>query len=110
MNLDEIFLHPIQHAQIQAEKPFKTTFFHSDRLLLGLNTLAPGQIQHLHEHVDQDKFYVVLAGSGLFTVGSESRTCVSGDLIIAPAGIVHGVENRGDEPLTFLTTIAPAPA
>lgn len=103
------FLHPLDHAHGQAEKPFKTTFLHSPRLLVGLNTLLPGQTQPLHEHADQDKFYLVLAGAGRFTVGDETRLCGSGDLILAPAGIPHGVVNNGEDMLSFVTVIAPAP-
>ncbi|MCP4168509.1 MAG: cupin domain-containing protein [Chloroflexi bacterium] len=103
------FITPLDHAQGRAEKPFKTTFFLSERLLVGLNTLLPGQAQPLHDHADQDKFYQVLAGEGLFTVGEESRSCGPGQLVLAPAGIVHGVQNEGTEPLSFLTVIAPAP-
>lgn len=101
------FLHPLEHAQGRADKPFKHTFFQSHRLLIGLNTLLPGQEQHLHEHADQDKCYVVLAGSGAFQVGETVQTCTVGDLILAPAGIPHGVVNTGAEMLVFLTIIAP---
>lgn len=103
------FIQPLEHAQTRDEKPFKHTFFQSERLLTGLNTLAPGQVQALHEHAEQDKFYLVLAGRGHFTVGEESQECGAGELILAPASIVHGVENRSDAPLTFLTVIAPFP-
>ncbi len=52
-------------------KFYKTTLFQSDRLMLGLNCLEPGQTQHVHDHADQDKFYHVLEGVGLFTVGDD---------------------------------------
>lgn len=104
------FIQPLDHAQTRAEKPFKHTFFQSERLLTGLNCLAPGQVQALHDHAEQDKFYLVLAGEGLFTVGDERQTCGAGALILAPAGVVHGVENQSAAPLTFLTVIAPFPA
>lgn len=103
------FLHPLDHAQGQAGKPFKTTLFHSERLLVGLNTLLPGQAQALHDHASQDKFYFVLAGVGRFTVGEETRVCGEGDLVLAPAGLPHAATNDGEEMLSFLTVIAPAP-
>ncbi len=104
------FLHPLDHAHGRADKAFKTTLFQTERLLVGMNTLLPGQTQPLHDHLTQDKFYLVLSGSGDFTVGGDTRTCTSGDLILAPAGAPHGVANKGIEPLSFLTVIAPAPA
>ena len=103
------FIHPLAHAQARQDKPFKYTFFQSDRLLVGLNTLLPGQAQHLHDHPTQDKFYLVLDGAGEFTVGEETRLCATGELILAPAGVPHGVKNEGDAMLSFMTVIAPAP-
>lgn len=105
--MNRLFVHPLDYAQGREDKPFKHTFLQSERLLVGLNCLLPGQGQHLHDHPDQDKFYLVLAGSGRFTVGDETRLCSAGDLILCPAGAPHGVENDGDGLLTFLTTIAP---
>lgn len=107
--MTEYFINPLDHAQGRAEKPFKQTFFQSERLLTGLNCLLPGQKQPIHDHVEQDKFYYVLAGAGLFTVGGVKKVCHAGELILAPAGIEHGVENQGTELLTFITVIAPFP-
>ena len=103
------FIQPLDHARPRDEKPFKTTFYLSERLLVGLNTLRPGQVQPLHDHANQDKFYQVLEGEGVFTVGEVTQTCGPGELILAPAGIVHGVENQNVALLSFLTVIAPAP-
>ncbi len=106
----ELFIDPLRYAAQRADKPHKHTFFQSERLLAGLNTLAPGQSQPLHEHAEQDKFYFVLAGEGEFTVGDTTRRCGPGALVLAPAGVPHGVENQGVEALSFLTVIAPFPA
>lgn len=103
------FIRPLEHAQTRDDKPFKTTFHLSERLLVGLNTLKTGQAQALHEHANQDKCYVVLAGQGEFTVGHRKQTCGPGELVLAPAGEVHGVRNTGSDPLSFLTIIAPMP-
>ncbi|MBK8045760.1 MAG: cupin domain-containing protein [Anaerolineales bacterium] len=48
-----------------------------------------------------------MEGTGHFTVGDATRTCTAGELILAPAGVPHGVENRSDSRLSFLTVIAP---
>ena len=104
------FIKPLNHVGVREEKPFKHTFFQSERLLTGLNSLQPGQEQPIHDHAEQDKFYYVLSGTGHFTVGEERQECVAGDLILAPAGIPHGVINVSDDALTFLTVIAPFPS
>jgi quercetin dioxygenase-like cupin family protein len=103
------FIRPLDHAQGQPDKAFKQTFFQSERLLAGLNCLMAGQSQHRHDHPNQDKFYLVLAGEGRFSVGNQSKVCGAGELILAPAGVPHGVENQGETLLTFLTVIAPFP-
>ena len=103
----DYFLHPLDYAQGREGKPHKHTLFESARLLVGTNSLLPGQSQPIHDHTGQDKFYLVLDGVGLFTVGDEQRPCGPGDLILAPSGVPHGVQNQGDTLLTFLTVIAP---
>jgi len=91
------------------DKFFKNTLAQSERLMLGLNCLEPGQEQAVHEHSHQDKFYFVLEGQGFFTVGDRQRTASSGTLVWAPAGVPHGVANQSAERLVILMGIAPAP-
>lgn len=98
-----------EHSGAQAEKFYKTTLFLSERLLLGVNCLEPGQEQAAHDHEGQDKFYYVVEGRGLFQVGEEHTHAEAGDVVWAPAGVVHGVRNEGEARLTLLVGIAPAP-
>jgi quercetin dioxygenase-like cupin family protein len=91
------------------EKFFKSTLFQSERLLLGLNCLEPGQEQHVHTHAGQDKFYFVVEGSGTFRVDAELREVGAGHVIWAPADVPHGVVNSGQGRLVLLVGIAPAP-
>lgn len=100
---------PLDHAGARPDKFFKTTLFRGDALLLGLNCLEPGQVQAAHDHADQDKFYYVIEGQGGFQVGDEFATAGAGELVWAPAGVVHGVRNDGQTRLTLLVGIAPAP-
>ncbi len=104
---EQYFIDPLTFAREGADKAFKYSFLETERMLAGLNCLKPGQAQQIHDHPDQDKFYFVLDGSGYFTVGDQAQVCSAGQLVLAPAGIPHGVENRGDSLLSFLTVIAP---
>lgn len=90
-------------------KFYKTTLFRGDALMLGLNCLEPGQTQKPHDHADQDKFYYVVEGQGQFRIGDEEKTAVTGEVVWAPAGMMHGVSNEADSRLTLLVGIAPAP-
>ena len=92
-----------------SEKIYKTTLHQSKNILLGLNCLVPGQVQNIHAHEDQDKFYYVIEGEGEFTVDDEKQTFGKGHVIWASAGIVHGVSNKGNEDLILLVGITPSP-
>ena len=105
--MSNYFIQPLDHAQTNPDKAHKHTFLQTPRILTGLNSLAPGQSQAIHDHAGQDKFYLVLAGVGDFTVDDNTQECGPGTLILAPAGITHGVKNQSNNLLTFLTVIAP---
>lgn len=98
-----------RHTGTQEEKVYKTTLWQGDHLMVGLNCLQPGQSQKIHAHDGADKFYVVLEGSGQFTVGDVELKADTGSIVIAPAGIPHGVTNEGNERLSLLVAIAPPP-
>lgn len=97
------------HVGSSEEKLYKTTLFRTDALLLGLNCLEPGQTQKPHDHAGQDKFYYVVEGEGVFLIGEDLKTAVAGEVIWAPAGVIHGVSNEAETRLTLLVGIAPAP-
>lgn len=107
--MDELIKAIADHTGSQPEKHFKTTLFQSRALLLGVNCLDPGQSQAPHQHEDQDKFYYVVSGTGRFLLDEEQRVAAEGDVVWAPAGVMHGVTNPGDERLTLLVGIAPSP-
>lgn len=100
---------PVDHAGAQPEKFYKATLFRGDALLLGINCLEPGQTQPPHDHAGQDKFYFVLEGTGRFQVGEEFAVAGPGEVVWAPAGVIHGVTNEGESRLSLLVGIAPAP-
>ncbi len=89
------------------DKFYKATLFESGRILLGLNCLEPGQEQEVHTHEGQDKFYLVLEGEGEFLIAGEVQVGSEGSVSFAPAGLMHGVRNRGSRRLILLVGIAP---
>ena len=104
------FLNWKEHAGAAPEKFFKTTLWQGETVMVGLNCLEAGQVQKPHTHQGADKFYFVLEGAGRFLVGSEERTASVGELVVAPAGVEHGVSNAGESRLSLLVTISPPPA
>jgi quercetin dioxygenase-like cupin family protein len=101
------FLNWQEHAGSQPEKFYKITLWQGEHMMAGLNCLEPGQTQKTHAHQGADKFYFVLEGSGKFSVGDEEREADAGALVVAPAGIPHGVTNDGNGRLSLLVAIAP---
>jgi quercetin dioxygenase-like cupin family protein len=97
------------HVGSKAEKFYKTTLFSGETLMVGLNCLESGQLQRVHTHADQDKFYLVLEGRGHFTIGDTVTETGPGHVVWAAAGVPHGVENKGAEQLVIFMGIAPPP-
>jgi quercetin dioxygenase-like cupin family protein len=103
-------IRPEDHAVWAADKMGKATLFQSERLMVGLNAFEPGQEHALHAHASMDKVYHVLSGRGLFLLEGTELPMEAGTMLVAPAGISHGIRNAGTERLLVLAVLAPAPA
>jgi mannose-6-phosphate isomerase-like protein (cupin superfamily) len=90
------------------EKFFKTTLWQGEILMVGLNCLEPNQIQNVHAHEDADKVYFVLEGRGQFTIGNLVAEATTGMMVLARAGVPHGVTNTGSERLSLLVAMSQA--
>ncbi len=101
---------PRDEAAWRSEKMGKATLWRSERLMLGVNAFEPGQAHPPHAHEGQDKIYVVIEGEGSFSLAGESHELAAGQVLVAPAGVEHGVENRSGERLLVLVTLCPPPA
>lgn len=99
-----------QSAQFNPEKMGKSDLAQGEFLFAGLNAFEPGQQHPLHAHPGQDKFYLVLEGSGVFTVGDETQSLAAGDGAFAPDGVPHSVVNEGNSRLVVLAILGPPPA
>ncbi len=86
-----------ERARFAADKMQKLDCFETGRLLLGLNCFEPGQSQKVHAHAGADKFYLLLSGKAKVVVGAEARDVGPGDLVLAPAGVPHGVETAYEQ-------------
>ncbi|MBM3819046.1 MAG: cupin domain-containing protein [Acidimicrobiia bacterium] len=102
-------VNPAERAEFRPDKMGKTTLFESPRLLVGLNAFEPGQAHALHAHAGMDKVYHVVQGEGHFLLEGRELPMKTGDLLVAPDGIPHGVRNSGHARLIVLAILAPAP-
>src|SRR5216117_2105403 len=92
MDTQDLLQHVPERARFSSTKMTKLDCFRSDRLLVGLNCFEPGQEQPVHAHDGADKFYFVVAGKARFVIADRSVEARAGDLLLAPAGVPHGVE------------------
>ena len=97
------------HVQLSLDKMAKVALASTERALLDLYCVAPGQAQKPHSHGGEDKIYYVLEGAGRFTLGAESERLEAGEALVAPAGVEHGLLNDGAAPLLVLVVVTPPP-
>jgi quercetin dioxygenase-like cupin family protein len=97
------------HRLFSPEKMRKNALFESPHLFYDLYCLEPGQEQKAHAHEGSDKIYLALEGKPEVRVGEESVILHSGEAVIAPAGLIHGVRNPASEPAVLLVAMAPKP-
>ena len=101
---------PAAHAEWRADKMGKSTLFESPRLMVGLNAFEPGQSHALHAHAGMDKMYYVIEGDGLFLLDGTDVPMCTGDVLVAPDGVPHGVRNSSEARLLVMAVLAPSPS
>lgn len=69
--------------------------------------LEPGGEQRIHGHAPE-QVYFILEGTGIMTVGPETREVGTGDCIFVPSASMHGIRNCGQETLRYFSAAAPA--
>jgi quercetin dioxygenase-like cupin family protein len=92
------------------EKMVKSSVFATERLFYDVYCLLPGQAQKVHAHAASDKVYLVLDGRARVTLGDETQELGPEEAVLCPAGVVHGVENPSDAPVSLLVVTTPPPS
>lgn len=64
--------------------------------------LPPKTTFGMHEHKNDNEFYVVLSGSGIYEQGDEKIQVKKGDIMMNAPFTAHGIINTGDEDLALL--------
>ncbi|HSP43562.1 MAG TPA: cupin domain-containing protein [Luteolibacter sp.] len=78
-----------------------------DQIAVTWVDVEPGgrQIPHSHPEV---QVYIIIAGRGLMGVGDQVKQVSPGELIHVPSGKMHGIENTGEQTLSYVTAANPA--
>lgn len=91
------------------DKMTKVGLFNTPRMFCDIYCFEPGQTQAAHAHGGSDKVYLVLEGSGEFSIDAETALLGPGEAVLAPAGVDHGVTNPGPERLVLYVFMTPKP-
>lgn len=68
---------------------------------------APGSMQAVHGHPDNEQVYVIVRGRGVMQVGDEMQEVSEGTLIFIQPGAAHAIKNTSDAPLVFVSATSP---
>jgi len=109
---DQRLFHFSDHIQPSRDEPIRSVITESDDAVVVAWHVAPGQQIKPHVHPNGQDTWTVLMGAGEYQFDAEGESIViaQGDIVIAHKGEVHGVYNDGDEPLVFISVVAPGAA
>ncbi len=106
--MKDFFTSVTASARFAPDRASKVDLVRGSHLFAGLNCFEAGQRQAVHAHDQADKFYFLVAGKARMTVGNMTRDVAAGELVWAPAGIPHGVE-EALERTVMLVAMSPGP-
>ena len=78
---------------------------HPKKLFLNHVTVDPGCSIGDHPHDHETEFYYIIKGEGVFNDNGKEIVVRPGDICATGYGEVHGLENRGTEPVELIALI-----
>jgi quercetin dioxygenase-like cupin family protein len=111
MSANRIF-NSYQFFQPTDGEPIRSVVTQSQDAVVVAWYINPGQEIAAHVHPNGQDTWTILTGKGEYylDVAGTTKSIVSGDVVVARVGCVHGVFNNGDEPLVFISVVSPADA
>lgn len=82
------------------------TGLHGEKMMMVLNSTAPGHTVPLHKH-PHEQIGMVYAGKAKLRIGDEERMVQKGDFYCIPSNVVHGDTCISDEPFVMLDIFYP---
>jgi quercetin dioxygenase-like cupin family protein len=104
--------HFSEHIQPSRDEPIRSVIAASDDAVVVAWHVKPGQQIAPHVHPRGQDTWTILMGRGEYQLDADGETIeiLQGDVVVAHRGEVHGVYNDGDEPLIFISVVAPGDA
>jgi quercetin dioxygenase-like cupin family protein len=96
----------------RGDEPLRTVICTSADCTIIAWHLEPGQTITPHVHPHGQDTWTVLAGSGTYCLDEQGTSAPirAGDVVVAEARQVHGVNNTGTQPLRFISVVCPLQA
>lgn len=88
----------------------RTRVYATERLAQDLWCIEPQQATEVLQYEDVDVTYIVIGGRSWFVTEEGEIGLDPMGALLVPAGVVHGIDNRGADPLIISATSAPADA
>jgi quercetin dioxygenase-like cupin family protein len=96
-------LAPSAYCRFAPDEALVVPVYGDDDLSVVVWNLEPGQENAPHVHATNGHTLLVLQGSGVYLRGdAEPVPIQTGDCVIVPRGVVHGVRNSGATRLSYL--------
>jgi mannose-6-phosphate isomerase-like protein (cupin superfamily) len=64
--------------------------------------VTPGARLSLQRHTHRSEHWIIVAGTGVATLGEEALPLAPGSTVFIPAGAVHRIANTGEADLVFI--------
>jgi quercetin dioxygenase-like cupin family protein len=111
MDSDRLF-HSLEFMKPSDDEPIRSVITESAEAVVVAWYVKPGQRIAAHLHPAGQDTWTILSGQGDYQTdpSGSSLAITAGDVLIAPKGCLHGVLNRGQEPLTFISVVSPSNA
>jgi len=97
-------------VRFREDRLSKVNLFETANFFCDVYCLRPGQAQKVHSHPGNDKIYAVVRGEARVVIGAETRDLGEGDIVMAPAGEPHGIENTTQNDVVCLVFMTPHPS
>ncbi len=100
------------HMQVSNGEPIRSVVQESEHAVIVAWHVEPGQTIAAHTHPEGQDTWTILSGLGDYQIDELGNTVkvVSGDIVVAKQGQVHGVTCTSTEPLRFISVVAPIEA
>lgn len=109
MTVKNIFELPLHSEKMEGIDGLRrrVTVFTEDELqtpvrFINYSILPPGGAIDFHKHKNDNEFYFMLEGQGLYTSESESTEVKAGSLMVNEPFCSHSLKNTGDKDIKML--------